>query len=144
MSVGSGQEILLVDDDERVRTVLHALLKKKGYRVRLASDNSSALMNVVFNGPTLALVVLDMKMPGLDGERTLQGIRALHADLPCLVYSAFCDQAAMERMQLGGYFDFLAKPSTMKELLAKIASMLEKYPRGNPPEPAVIDAAPAT
>jgi DNA-binding response OmpR family regulator len=119
---------LVVDDDERVRVVLCALLEKQGYHIRIASDNSSALMNVAFNGPALALVVLDMKMPGLDGERTLQGIRALHADLPCLVYSAYCEQAAMERMQLSGYFDFLAKPSTMKELLAKIASMLRNIP----------------
>jgi len=124
-----GQQILIVDDDEHVREVLRLVLEKRGYSVRLAADNTVAIMNVTFHGPDLALVLLDMKMPGLDGERTLLGIRALQADLPCLVYSAFCEQDVMARMQQAGRFAYMAKPASMTALLDKIAGMLVQYPR---------------
>lgn len=135
MNTGMEQEILVVDDYGIGRDVTRLILEKAGYGVLTAADWSVAIQQVELHGAGLKLVLLDMLMPGLNGEQTFQVIRALQADLPCLVFSGFYEAEAFARMQGLGRLDFLAKPVYVDELVAKVARMLARHPRTGPTTP---------
>ena len=129
------REILVVDDYVTGRDVIRLILEKAGYGVLTAEDGSVAIRQVEQHGAVLKLVLLDMLMPGLDGEQTFQVIRALQADLPCLFFSGFYEAEVFARMQGLGRLDFLAKPVNVDELIDKVARMLARHPRTGPTAP---------
>ncbi len=106
--------VLVVDDEEGVRATLSALLDRDGHRVRLACDGREALQ--VLTKEAFDLVLLDLKMPGMDGIETLREIRQQHADLPVVMLTAYASaDSTLEAMRLG-VFEFLTKPWHKEEL----------------------------
>ena len=123
--------ILIVDDDPDIRNVLSLLLKDT-YFVAEAADGAEAVRYMRQN-PDTDLIVLDVMMPGLDGLETCAQIREF-SNAPVLFLTAkSAERDRVEAYQSGGD-DFLSKPFSQAELLAKIGSLLRRYQqyRGKP------------
>lgn len=116
--------ILIVDDDADIRNVLEILLKNK-YFVAEASDGSSAIEYLSVH-PETDLIILDVMMPGLSGFETCSRLRELsHA--PILFLTAKSAEADRLSAYDSGGDDFLSKPFSHQELLAKVNSLLRRY-----------------
>ena len=123
--------ILIVDDDPDIRRVL-TLLLRDSYEISQAADGAAALKLLKAQGDT-DLVVLDVMMPGMDGFETCAQIRAF-SKVPILFLTAKSAEEDLLRAYAGGGDDFLSKPFSQAELMAKISSLLRRYKqyRGKP------------
>ena len=116
--------IVLVAEDERVaRTSLVALLEAEGFRVLAAEDGERALSLTLHEEPDA--VLLDIKMPRLDGLSVLRQALAGGSDSTFLVMTAFGDSStAIDAMKLGA-FDYLSKPLDFAQVLAQLNRAIE-------------------
>ena len=130
--------ILIVDDDADIRNVLQILLKDK-YFVAEAGDGAGAIEYVAAH-PETDLIILDVMMPGLDGFATCQRLREL-TKAPILFLTAKSAEKDMLSAYGSGGDDFLSKPFSQGEFLAKVNSLLRRYKeyRGKPAEALTID-----
>ena len=108
-------DVLLVDDDELIRSSMQALLEVLGHRVFISNRGEDALAKLKA-GLLPDLVILDMNMPGLGGAGTLPRLRALHPKLPVLLATGRADQAALNLVEAHAHVTLLAKPFSMKQL----------------------------
>ena len=81
----SAPQLLLVDDDTQLASMLHEYLEPRGFSVTLCADGESALQQVAARPPDL--IVLDVMLPGIDGFEVLARVRAQH-DLPVIMLTA--------------------------------------------------------
>ena len=116
-AVAGAGTILLVDDEEIIRRSLKRVLTRLGYDVLLASDGAEALDLIRSRRSELALVVLDLVMPVLDGEKTFYKIRAIDPKLPVLIASGYAHDLKVDELITAGASGFVEKPFD----LAKIA-----------------------
>ena len=130
--------ILIVDDDPNIRKVLFFLLKDN-YFVEEAADGAAAVEYIAAH-PETDLVVLDVMMPGMSGYEACGKIRAL-SNAPILFLTAKSAEADMISAYGSGGDDFLSKPFSQGEFLAKVNSLLRRYKeyRGKPAEALTID-----
>lgn len=112
------KNILIIDDDMHIGDMLEEILIKEGYGVLRAYSGTEALL--VLSSTTPDLVLLDLMLPGLDGEEVLPQIRGI----PVIIVSAKADVDNKVTMLLGGAADYITKPFDTKELLARIAVQL--------------------
>ena len=122
--------LLVVDDEERIASFLGKGLTAHGYAVEWASTGAEALR--LGAGPGIALVILDLKLPDLDGFEVLAGLREQGVRVPVLVLSA---RAHVEDRVRGfelGADDYLAKPFAFEELLARVRARLRSGPAADP------------
>lgn len=116
--------ILLVDDEAEFIETLGKRLTRRGLGVLLANSGQEALDLIAAN--EIDVVVLDVKMPGMDGIEALQKIKALKPDLEVLMLTAHANvEVAMRGMELGA-FDYLMKPVELDDLLYKIQDANKK------------------
>lgn len=130
--------ILIVDDDPDIRKVLFFLLKDT-YFVEEAADGAAAVEYIAAH-PETDLVVLDVMMPGMSGYEACGKIRAL-SNAPILFLTAKSAEADMISAYGSGGDDFISKPFSQGEFLAKVNSLLRRYKeyRGKPAEALTID-----
>ena len=124
-------KILIVDDDPDIRNVLNLLLRSD-YETAEAADGFAAVEYIQQN-PEIDLVILDVMMPGMDGIETCEKIRE-SSNVPILFLTAkSAEQDRIAAYRSGGD-DFLSKPFSQLELLAKVSSLLRRYReyRGKP------------
>jgi len=123
--------ILIVDDDPDIRRVLQLLLSGT-YAVHESADGMSAL-EYLRSAPDTDLVILDVMMPGLSGYETCDAIRAI-SNVPVLFLTAKSAEDDRINAYSSGGDDFLSKPFSQAELLAKVSSLLRRYKeyRGKP------------
>ncbi|MBM4368114.1 MAG: response regulator transcription factor [Deltaproteobacteria bacterium] len=127
-------EVLVVDDDPRLREVVRYTLARAGFRVREASDGRSAIAEVRASRPDL--VLLDVLMPGLDGISACRELRAEH-DLPVVFLSSRGEEIdRVLGLDLGGD-DYIAKPFSPAELVSRIRAVLRRSARAAPREELV-------
>jgi len=111
-------KILLVDDEVAFITSMAKLLRAKGYQVTTAMSGKEAI--VILETENFDVVVLDLKMPGMDGMATLKEIKKLKLHTETLILTGHGSiDSALESFNLGAY-DFLTKPCALKDLLNKI------------------------
>ena len=116
--------ILLVDDEERFRTNLQKMLDAQGLAVRAASSGAEALEEI--KRSPCDVIVLDIRMPDMDGLATLKEIKQINPEVEVIILSGHASMdAAMEINRLGGY-DYLMKPCPLEDLLLKIEAAYEK------------------
>ncbi|MBI3965431.1 MAG: response regulator [Chloroflexi bacterium] len=119
---GPTAPILVVDDDPHVLEAIRWTLESEGLPVETATDGRQALKRAAQRRPSL--VVLDLSLPGLDGDTVAASLQAIHDDnVPILVISA--DRHTSERAQSLGAFQFLRKPFGMDDLVLAIRGRLE-------------------
>lgn len=109
------KNILIVDDDLHIGNVLEETLTNEGYAITRAYSGTEALFVLSQNKPDL--ILLDLMLPGLNGEEVLPQIKGI----PVIVISAKVDVDNKVNLLLGGAVDYVTKPFNMKELLARIS-----------------------
>ncbi len=114
--------VLLVDDEEAVRGLARRVLERGGYRVLEAESGENALTLLKQHPASVRAVVLDLTMPGLGGEATLQQLRQIRPDLPVIVSSGYVPE---EEGTMAGV-PFLAKPYRPSELVDAVKAVIEK------------------
>jgi two-component system phosphate regulon response regulator OmpR len=121
--VDAGEHIVVVDDDARLRNRLSAYLEGEGYRVT-AADGGAALRRVMADDAA-DLVILDLVMPGEDGLSLTRYLRA-DTDVPILILTGKGDPVdRIVGLEMGAD-DYLAKPFVLRELLARVRSILRR------------------
>ena len=131
-------QILIVDDDPDIRKVLSILLRED-YAVAEATDGQAAV-DYIEAHPDTDLVVLDVMMPGMEGFETCDRIRS-RSNVPILFLTAKSAEADRISAYRSGGDDFLSKPFSQGEFLAKVSSLLRRYKeyRGKPPAALMLD-----
>jgi two-component system, OmpR family, response regulator len=119
-------KLLVVEDEERIASFLDKGLTAHGYSVEWASTGAEALQ--LGTGPDVALVILDLKLPDLDGLEVLAGLREQGVTVPVLILSARAQVADRVRGLDLGADDYLAKPFMFDELLARVRARLRSGP----------------
>ena len=114
------KHILIIDDDIHIGNMLEETLKKEEYQVSRAYSGTEALYVLSATKPDL--ILLDLMLPGLNGEEILPQIKGI----PVIVVSARVDVDSKVDLLLGGAADYVTKPFQMKELLARISVQLRK------------------
>ncbi len=117
--------ILIADDDANLRWVLTTQLEDAGYEVAAAADGEQALAAIEREPP--ALLLTDLKMPGLSGIALLRRARAIDPELPVIIITAFGSiESAVEAVKAGAY-DYLTKPIDYDELVLVVGRALEHH-----------------
>ena len=124
--------LLIVDDDERIRSLLQKFLIRNGFLVSAARDAAHA--ERILSGLDFDLIVLDVMMPGEDGVSFCKRLRDAR-DVPVLLLTAKGETGDRIKGLEAGADDYLAKPFEPKELLLRINSILRRVP---PSEPANV------
>jgi len=108
------QHILIIDDEKNMRWVLERGLKPFGYHIKTAANGLEGIDNARLNEPDL--VVLDLKMPGMDGLETLKKLKEMYAQLPIIMITAHGTmETAIEAMKCGAA-DYIIKPFDIEEM----------------------------
>ncbi len=119
--------VLVVDDDDLIRTSVPAMLQSLGYGVDAVASGLEAL-NRLERGRSYDVVLLDMNMPGLTGLETLARIRLREPDLPVILSSGFLDREVEAMLAGDPSITLLAKPYSLSELRKKLE---RRPPRGD-------------
>lgn len=118
--------VLLVDDEEGFVQTLARRLARRGLSVRTALSGPLALEELS-RGP-VAVVVLDLKMAGMDGLATLKRIKALYPGLPVILLTGHGSLESMQDILGLGAYDYLSKPCDLQTLLERIQAAAEASP----------------
>jgi len=119
-----GSKILLVDDEVVFTTNMSKLLTNRGYRVSAVNSGDSAIL--ALEKENFDVVVLDLKMPGMDGITTLKEIRKMGLLTEILILTGHGSiDSALDAIKLGAY-DYLTKPCEVDELVVKIEEAWKK------------------
>jgi DNA-binding response OmpR family regulator len=132
------RKLLLVEDDRTLRQALAFNLSREGYELVSAADGESALG--IARAQTLDLILLDVMLPGMSGIELLRTLRREGRDTPVIILSAKGDEIDRVVGLKVGADDYIAKPFSRPELLARIEAVLRRNRRG----PAEPEAAPET
>jgi DNA-binding response OmpR family regulator len=118
--------VLLVDDSPPTRELVSIVLRRAGYEVTVAPDGEEALR--LFSGVHPDAVVLDLHMPGMSGWEVLSRLRE-RSEVPVLVISGIPDEVSKVRALNGGADDYIVKPVSAAELVARLGALLRRARR---------------
>jgi two-component system response regulator FixJ len=131
----SGGRIYVIDDDEAVRESLEALLDASGYEV--ATFGSAAAFREGFDPGGTGCILLDVRMPGMDGLTLLETLGADGQRVPVVMMTAHADVPMAARAMRAGAADFIEKPFAQATLLDSVAAAMA---RAGPPPDATLRA----
>jgi len=115
--------ILIIDDDDQLRMSFEKLLVEEGYAVESAPSGEAGLKILRTRVPDL--VILDMRLPGMNGLETFEAIHAIEPKLPVIMMTAFgTTETAIEATKMGA-FDYILKPFDIPDMLGNIRQALE-------------------
>ena len=129
---GSGQTILVVDDEDTIRLIAKTTLERFGYAVVTACDGMQAAGLLSASGGTVDLALVDLQMPGLDVTATISALRALQPRLPVVCTSGSGTRQARRLLEAVGVRHLLDKPFSVETLVRTVSSALSEagLPRG--------------
>jgi two-component system response regulator PilR (NtrC family) len=117
--------ILIVDDEEVLRDVLDAVLRREGFEVAMAASGEEAL-SILDEDDNIDLVILDIMLPGISGIDTLRAVRISNPSLPVIIITAFSSiDGAIEAMKHGA-FHYIPKPFKNEEVILTVNKALEQ------------------
>jgi DNA-binding NtrC family response regulator len=116
---------LLVDDEEEFVTAIVERLRKRGFTVECALTGTEAL-NKIEKNDSIDVVILDIRLPDIDGIDVLRNIRKKHPLIEVIIISGFATiNSAVESLKLGA-FDYLEKPFDINDLISKAKKAVQK------------------
>ncbi len=122
---GAGEAILVVEDDEGVRSYTGEILHELGYRVLVAPDAKDALRFIEQPERHIDLLLTDMVMPGLNGRQLAEAARAIRPDLPVLFMTGYSRNAIVHQGRLDSGVSLIQKPFGRDALAAKVREVLD-------------------
>ncbi|HUR56588.1 MAG TPA: sigma-54 dependent transcriptional regulator [Opitutaceae bacterium] len=134
--------ILIVDDDAGQRSLLETFLRGQGYETQSAASGEAALQ--LLSESPFALMISDVRMPGMSGLETLRRVRQKHLALPVLLVTAFADIRSAVTAMRDGAVNYLAKPIDLGELITSVRLALDpaaapvEAPKDEPVLPAGV------
>lgn len=118
-----GQVIMIVEDEPDIREGIRILLKGEGYVIMEASSGEEALKKI---NEAVDLVILDIMLPGISGLKVCDEIRK-HSNVPILFLTAKSQESDKTIGLMAGGDDYLAKPFSYAELIARVKALLRRY-----------------
>jgi PAS domain S-box-containing protein len=125
----AGGRILVVDDEEAVLKVAKLMLEAGGFTVLTASNGRDAIEAFRRAAEDIVCVILDLTMPELDGQETLERLRRVRRDVRVILSSGFTEEAIAPRFAGDGPAGFLKKPYDSAQLMDKVAEVLKSRTR---------------
>lgn len=123
----SKMKMMLVDDEERFLETTKKLLSRKGYEVSTATSGSEAMEKLITEN--VHVVILDVKMPGMDGVATLKAIKSRYPLVEVIMLTGHATvESAVDGLKSGAS-DYLMKPADLDELIRKSEEAYEKRQR---------------
>jgi CheY-like chemotaxis protein len=127
VTLSAGQErILFIDDEPALVSMGKALLEHLGYAVVTETSSSEALVLFTRKPERFDLVITDMTMPGMTGERLAKELRRIRPDIPIILCSGFSHYLNEEEAKAIGICAFLMKPFVLRELAETVQTVLHK------------------
>ncbi len=127
-------KILIVDDEEKLALALAKGLTLKGFATDVLHDGVDALNRISLHGGEYDLVVLDLMLPGVSGTEITKTVRELNVTVPILILTAQSDTEHKVDLLLSGADDYMVKPFSFEELVARIHAVLRRPKAMLPPE----------
>ena len=126
LPAGSGEYVLIADDEELIRNVAQATLQTHGYRVLTAADGAEALAVYQKHKKQIAVVITDMMMPVMDGAALTRALLKVNPKISIIATSGLLETNETRRKYSPKIKAFLPKPFTAEKLLVALARVLEK------------------
>ncbi|TGK20110.1 PAS domain-containing sensor histidine kinase [Leptospira fluminis] len=124
--IGGNETVLIIEDEEMLRETIKILLEEKGYTVLAAKDGKSALEIYSENAKEISLVLSDVGLPELSGDRIFFELRKINPRLQVILFSGFLEPDRKVELLKAGVYDVLQKPYKANEILAKIRGALDR------------------
>jgi CheY-like chemotaxis protein len=117
--------VLVVDDEERIRTLIAAILEREGMSTVLAADGQEAVKIFGSQGERIRLVLVDYTMPGLTGVDVFTRIREMDREVPIILMSGYGERTMVSSIESQGLTAFLQKPFDPRRLLEAVQRAFE-------------------
>ncbi len=121
------EKILVVEDDRAIQKALKRLFESEGFAVDLAQNGPAGLAS--FRSRPPAMVVLDLKLPGMSGRDVCREIKAVASSLPVIILSAAAEEVDKVLLLELGADDYVTKPFSPRELLARVRAVFRRTMR---------------
>src|ERR1700692_2867603 len=131
----SGNIVLLIDDEPKIRRFLRAGFELQGYTVLEAENAADGLKAATFSAPDL--IILDLALPDLHGAEVLERLRSW-SNVPVIMLSVVASENEKVRLLQAGADDYVVKPFGMAELLARSEAALRRYFKSATENPVVV------
>src|SRR5499433_1633192 len=130
------RNILVVDDEAQITRVLKTTLSSQGYSIKTAADGSQALQEM--KTWPVDLVITDLRMPNMDGLELCRRIRA-QSRIPSIVLSVKGEESIKVQALDAGADDYVTKPFSVNELLARVRAALRRATAGDVPDASSLE-----
>ena len=121
----TGKKILIVEDVETNMLFFKAALSRTGATLLWAMDGFESI-TMCQNDPDINLVLMDLRMPNLDGFKATEAIKAFRPTLPVIAQTTYTEDVDTERLYEAGCDDYLPKPIRFDDLLNSIGKLIDK------------------
>jgi len=118
--------VLIVDDEDSIRSLLRLMLTQAGYDVEEADDGGRAVevLNSGDNPLMLDAIICDIRMPRINGVEAITYFRAQYPSLPVIVLTGYHDEPLASSLRRQGIVEFLEKPAEREQILASVAQAI--------------------
>lgn len=119
----SNKSILLVEDEVYSIELIKNMLKPLDVEMHFVTDGNEAIRHVIYN-PQISLILMDLKLPFLDGFEATKMIKKLQPDIPIIAQTAYAMEGDRQKALDAGCDDYISKPFTSSALLSIVKSQL--------------------
>ena len=118
------KKILIIDDEEGFLALMRQALEERGFQIATASNAIDA--GIEMSGSLPGLILMDIKMPGIDGLQACQALKnnPKTKDVPVIVISALSDESDINKAKKIGIVDYFVKPVDIEKLIVRIKALL--------------------
>jgi len=120
----SGKHVMLIDDEEEIRTMVSSMIRAAGAKVTVFSDGQSAVDFLSVNEAPIDAVILDLVMPGLNAKSTFRKMRAVDKELKVVIASGYSIDGEAQQLLDEGARKFIQKPFLVSELIGTIVDII--------------------
>ncbi len=132
----TGQTVLVIDDEESIRNVTRLMLEKSGFEVLTADDGPEGLALFREHPRDIAVTLLDLTMPGMNGDEVMKEILGMQRGARVLLTSGYKEEDVRHRFDVDGMTGFIHKPFELTSLVDQIRSVMPEIAATVPPEVA--------